>query len=88
MEETSYSQLACTCRGNKDLNRDYPDPIQQGHANLGPVGREQPETLAMMAWTNSTGFTASAQLHEVSSGGCRPIDSWVLWAASSLKRWP
>ena len=32
---------------------------------LGLMGRQQPETLAMMAWTSSMGFTASAQLHEV-----------------------
>ena len=57
-------------RRDKDLNRDFPDPMLRGHDNLQAGGREQPETLAAMAWANSTTFTASAQLHEV---GCTAI---------------
>ena len=66
-------------RRDKDLNRDFPDPMLRGHANLLAGGREQPETLAAMAWASSTTFTASAQLHEV---GCAPASLATLAALS------
>ena len=54
------------CRGNVDLNRDFPDPLLLGTSGLQPTGGEQPETLALMKWMSGTHFVASVSLHEVS----------------------
>lgn len=53
------------CRGDVDLNRDFPDPLLLGSTGLHPTGDEQPETLALMKWTTETRFVASASMHEV-----------------------
>ena len=55
------------CRGDVDLNRDFPDPVLLGNSSgaLAAAGHEQPETRALMQWTSSTHFVASASLHEV-----------------------
>jgi len=53
------------CRGDVDLNRDFPDPLLLGSTGLHPTGDEQPETLALMKWTSQTHFVASASMHEV-----------------------
>lgn len=55
------------CRGDVDLNRDFPDPLLLGSTGLRPTGDEQPETLALMTWTSQTHFVASASMHEVGS---------------------
>lgn len=52
------------CSNGADLNRDFPDPIF-GLPGLAASGQEQPETQAIMRWSNSTRFVAGAQLHEV-----------------------
>lgn len=54
------------CRGDVDLNRDFPDPLLLGSTGLRPNGDEQPETLALMQWMSQTHFVASVSLHEVS----------------------
>lgn len=51
------------CRNQRDLNRDFPDRIEQ-HGNLGATGKEQPETLAVMNWIQNRSFVGSADLHE------------------------
>lgn len=53
------------CSGDKDLNRDFPDPVLLGTARLQPSGQEQPETLALMRWMSDTHFVSSVSLHEV-----------------------
>ncbi|KAI3424727.1 hypothetical protein D9Q98_008116 [Chlorella vulgaris] len=45
-----------------DLNRNFPDRF--GSPPLALTGLEQPETLAVMNWTLSRQFTASANMHE------------------------
>ena len=53
-------------RNDIDLNRNFPDPIQDAAgALLHGRGTEQPETRAVMNWTMQVGFAASASLHEV-----------------------
>ncbi len=48
-----------------DLNRDFPDPIEHPHTTWTTGrGTEQPETLAIMNWTATVPFTASASMHE------------------------
>ncbi|KDD75729.1 Zinc carboxypeptidase [Helicosporidium sp. ATCC 50920] len=52
-------------RGNaaqKDLNRDFPDRWADG-GSMRDTGKEQPETVAMMRWTESIDFVASAVVH-------------------------
>jgi hypothetical protein len=51
------------CRNKKDLNRNFPD--RYSHPKMRPSGKEEPETVAIMNWTLSTGFVASASFHEV-----------------------
>jgi hypothetical protein len=35
-----------------DLNRNFPDPVKNKHSDLKhPQGQEQPETMAIMAYT-------------------------------------
>ena len=58
-------QSCSSCRGDVDLNRDFPDPLLLGSTGLHPTGDEQPETLALMKWTTQTHFVASASMHEV-----------------------
>ena len=58
-------QLNPFCSAFVDLNRDFPDPMLLGYNNLSASGREQPETLAMMKWSKSRHFVASASMHEV-----------------------
>uniref|UniRef100_A0A061S7Q8 Carboxypeptidase D n=1 Tax=Tetraselmis sp. GSL018 TaxID=582737 RepID=A0A061S7Q8_9CHLO len=53
----------------KDLNRDFPDPIQAAMGrgwsdNLAPTGREAPETRAVMDWARSHHFVAGVSMHE------------------------
>jgi len=59
---------------NVDLNRNFPDPQDGPH----PDGEEyQPETLAMMKFMESHGFTLSANLH----GGAELVNyPWDTWA--------
>ena len=60
--------VACAYSANKDLNRDFPDAIELGAGHdLSATGKEQPETLAVMQWSLSKQFVASASFHEVSS---------------------
>ena len=47
-----------------DLNRNFPDRIIMGGANLtAPLPGAAPETRAMMEFTLGRGFAASANLH-------------------------
>eukprot|EP00884_Botryococcus_braunii_P009660 jgi/Botrbrau1/18696/Bobra.0386s0022.1 len=48
----------------KDLNRDFPDPIERGSKGLQPSSGTQPEAAAVMAWALETHFVSSASLHE------------------------
>ena len=59
------------CRGDVDLNRDFPDPLLLGNSSsaLAGGGHEQPETRALIQWGSTTHFVASASLHEV----CIPV---------------
>lgn len=57
-------------RNGKDLNRDFPDVINQTTATRIPPpllrrGDEQAETIAIMDWAVSRSFVASAAMHEV-----------------------
>lgn len=59
-------------RNGKDLNRDFPDVINQTTATRIPPpllrrGDEQPETIAIMDWAESRSFVASAAMHEVNA---------------------
>ena len=60
-----HTDRVLLCRGDVDLNRDFPDPLLLGSTGLYPTGDEQPETLALMKWTSGTHFVASASMHEV-----------------------
>lgn len=51
------------CRAKRDLNRDFPDRFAS--PSMFASGLEQPETAAVMAWSLSKGFVASASFHEV-----------------------
>ena len=51
------------CSQDLDLNRDFPDRFSS--PTMQPSGGEQPEVAAMMAWSQSVGFVASASMHEV-----------------------
>lgn len=57
------SALLLPCSQDRDLNRDFPDRFSS--PAMQPSGGEQPETAAMMAWSQSVGFVASASMHEV-----------------------
>ena len=62
------------CRGDVDLNRDFPDPLRLNGSSLRGTGREQAETKALMQWTSTTHFVASVSLHEVSTAPpCRDL---------------
>lgn len=49
-------------RNDKDLNRNFPDRLRDG-LPLRASGFQEPETLAVMAWTLQDSFVASANLH-------------------------
>ncbi len=70
------STLTGATRGNingVDLNRNYPNPVND------PWQEEQPETAAMINFTNYVDFIMSANMH----GGIElvnfPFDSWKSW---------
>lgn len=50
------------------MNRDFPDRFSA--AGMQPSGKEQPETAAVMAWSQRVGFVASASMHEVRCVRC------------------
>lgn len=60
------------CSADVDLNRNFPDPLELGADSLAATGREQPETLAVMEWSQSLQFVASASMHEVRTSSAKP----------------
>lgn len=56
-----------------DLNRNYPNPV--GGTN--PSGPHQPETVAMMSFTDTMGFVMSANFHGGAECINYPWDSWL-----------
>lgn len=72
-------------RGGKDLNRDFPDRFAAG--GMAASGQEQPETKAIMAWSQRVGFVASASMHEVRWGhgvGARCCPGWPATLAHEI----
>ncbi|GAB2303424.1 suppressor of los1-1 [Dionaea muscipula] len=59
---------------NIDLNRDFPDQF----FDMDDVVARQPETKAVMLWSQRTRFTASASLHGVLSSFCLLIISSII----------
>ena len=53
-----------------DLNRNYPNPVSSA---TGPL---QPETIAMISFTDTLSFTASANIHSGIELVNYPFDSW------------
>jgi len=60
-----------------DLNRNFPDPVKlRGKDLTQPVGPEQPETRAIMAFTLEHRFVASLALHEGALVANYPYDGY------------